>query len=223
MEEENKIEERKSFSKVIKDAFKELGETFVAFFNAPKALWGINIPYILEGLVYFGILTILGKYSSENIALADSQSSLIYSAVTGGITFSMLLLGGFSDKIGVRKSLAIAFFSMLVGRILVALSGTLPLANGLWSPMFFTMLAGLLLMVTAYGLYQPAAYAGVKRYTTPKTAAMGYAVIYGFMNLRFSFLGEIDNLGITTAFIIKYSVITPTMLIISYKSSLWIR
>lgn len=193
MEEENISEERKSFSIVIKDAFSELGETFVAFFNAPKALWGINIPYILEGLVYFGILTILGKYSSENIALADSQSSLIYSAVTGGITFSMLLLGGFSDKIGVRKSLGIAFFSMLVGRILVALSGTLPLANGLWSPMFFTMLAGLLLMVTAYGLYQPAAYAGVKRYTTPKTAAMGYAVIYGFMNLGAFFSGFISS------------------------------
>ena len=193
MEEENKLGERKSFSIVIKDAFSELGETFVAFFNAPKALWGINIPYILEGLVYFGILTILGKYSSENIALADSQSSLIYSAVTGGITFSMLLLGGFSDKIGIRKSLAIAFFSMLVGRILVALSGTLPLANGLWSPMFFTMIAGLLLMVTAYGLYQPAAYAGVKRYTTPKTAAMGYAVIYGFMNLGAFLSGFISS------------------------------
>jgi len=54
--------EKKKPSQVIVDAFKELGETLVAFVKAPRALWGINLPYILEGLVYFGILTILGKY-----------------------------------------------------------------------------------------------------------------------------------------------------------------
>ena len=41
--------EKKSLGQVITDAFKELGETFVAFARAPRALWGINIPYILEG------------------------------------------------------------------------------------------------------------------------------------------------------------------------------
>lgn len=224
--EESKTVEKKNIITIVKDAFNELGDTFVAFVNAPKALWGINLPYILEGLVYFGILTILGKYSSENISLADSQASLIYSAVTGGITFSMLLLGGFSDKIGVRKSLAIAFLSMLVGRVLVALSGTIPLANGLWSPMFFTMIVGLLFMVVAYGLYQPAAYAGVKRYTTPKTAAMGYAVIYSFMNLgaflsgfissftRQSFESTFPPNGLSAVFWV-YVVITGIALLVS--------
>lgn len=183
----------KSFLEVLKDAFKELKETAIAFVKAPKALWGVNIPYILEGLVYFGILTILGKFSSENISLEDTQASLIYSFVTGGITFAMLVFGGYADKIGVRKSLIVAFAGMILGRVLVALSGTLGLANGLWSPMFFTMCIGLLLMVMSYGLYQPAAYAGVKRYTTPKTAAMAYAAIYGFMNLGAFFSGFISS------------------------------
>ena len=183
----------KSFSEVVKDSFKELGETFVAFVKAPKALWGVNVPYILEGLVYFGILTILGKYSSENVALEDTQASLIYSFVTGGITFSMLIFGGYADKLGVRKSLAISFIGMLLGRVLISLSGSIGLANGLWSPMFFSMCGGLLIMVLFYGLYQPAAYAGVKRYTTPKTAAMGYAVIYGLMNLGAFFSGFISS------------------------------
>ncbi len=191
---ENKAEViEKKLSKVVHDAFKELNETFRAFLKAPKALWGINLPYILEGLVYFGILTILGKYSSENVALQDYQSGLVYSFVTGGITFSMLILGGFTDKLGVRKSLAIAFLGMLLGRVLIGFSGSLGLANGIWSPMFFTMSSGLLLMVISYGLYQPAAYAGVKRYTTPQTAAMGYAVIYGFMNLGAFFSGFISS------------------------------
>jgi len=189
----NQPPEPKNLSEIISDAFKELNDTFVAFFKAPKALWGVNVPYIIEGLVYFGILTILGKYSSENLSVNDAQAGLIYSFVTGGITFSMLVLGGVSDKIGVRKSLALAFILFIVGRFFVALSGSLHMGSGLWSPMFFMMTSGLLIMVLAYGLYQPAAYAGVKRYTTPKTAAMAYAAIYGFMNLGAFFSGFISS------------------------------
>lgn len=186
--------EKKSFAQAVNDAFKELGETFVAFVKAPKALWGINVPYIIEGLVYFGILTILGKFCSENVALTDPQAGWVYSFVTGGITFAMLILGGVSDKLGVRVSLILAFSVMFIGRALVGLSGTIPLGSGLGSPMFFVMFGGLFLMVLGYGLYQPASYAGVKRYTNPKTAAMGYAVIYGLMNLGAFFSGFISPL-----------------------------
>ena len=107
--------------------------------------------------------------------LSDIHSGWVYGGVTGGITFAMLLFGGVSDKIGVRVSLALSLAVMMVGRILVALSGTLSLGRGMGSPMFFLMAGGLLLMVAAYGLYMPAAYAGVKRYTNPQTAAIGYA------------------------------------------------
>jgi len=228
MEEKNNEEEnvKKSLGEVINDAIKELKDTFVAFIKAPKALWGINIPYIIEGLVYFGILTILGKYSSENLGLTDAQSGIVYSFVTGGITFAMLLLGGWSDKLGVRTSLALSFIAMLVGRVLVALSGTLGLSSGLWSPMFFTMTGGLLIMVLAYGLFQPAAYAGVKRYTNKQTAPMGYAVIYGFMNLgaflsgfissttRHSFTNIFPPNGLTAVFWV-YVILTAVSLIIT--------
>lgn len=65
--EQNSVENKsaKTLGEVITDSFKEMKDTFVAFINAPAALWGINLPYILEGLVYFGVLTILGKFSSE--------------------------------------------------------------------------------------------------------------------------------------------------------------
>ncbi|MBD3226249.1 MAG: MFS transporter [Caldithrix sp.] len=174
---------KRNLNKAVHDSLKELKNTVKAFVKAPRALWGVNIPFIIEGLVYFGILNILGIYCSVNVDLSDLHAGWVYSGVTGGITFAMLLLGGVSDKIGVRRSLILALSVMMIGRIFVALSGTIPLGQGLGSPMFFVLIFGLLLMVTAYGLYQPAAYAGVKRYTTPKNAAMGYAVIYGLMNL----------------------------------------
>ena len=185
-------EESRTIGQVIREAFEELGSTLVAFVKAPKALWGVNIPYVIEGLVYFGILTILGKYCSENVGLSDLHAGWVYSVVTAGITFAMLFLGGVCDKIGVPRTLTIAFILFVIGRGLVAVSGTFDLGQGLGSPMFLVMALGLATYVVAYGLYQPAAYAGVKRYTNPKTAAMGYAVVYGLMNLGAFFSGFVS-------------------------------
>jgi POT family proton-dependent oligopeptide transporter len=192
MSEAERTEETKTVGEIVSEAFKELGTTLVAFVKAPKALWGVNIPYVVEGLVYFGILTILGKYCSENVGLSDLQAGWVYSVFTAGITFAMLFLGGVSDRIGVPRALALAFGMFVVGRGLIALSGTIPLGQGLGSPMFFTMIVGLFITMIAYGLYQPAAYAGVKRYTGPKTAAMGYAVVYGLINLGAVFSGFVS-------------------------------
>ena len=185
-------EERSTIGQVVREAFAELGTTLVAFVKAPKALWGINIPYVIEGLVYFGILTILGKYCSENVGLSDLHAGWVYSVVTAGITFAMLFLGGVCDKIGVPRTLAISFGLFVVGRAMVALSGTITLGQGIGSPMFLVLALGLFIYVVAYGLYQPAAYAGVKRYTNPQTAAMGYAVVYGLMNLGAFFSGFVS-------------------------------
>ncbi|MFA6003684.1 MAG: MFS transporter [Elusimicrobiota bacterium] len=168
---------------IVRSSLKEFKDTMSAFLGAPRAVWGVNIANVIEGLVYFGILTILGKFCSENVGLSDLHSGWVYGGVTGGITFAMVFMGGLSDRIGVRKSLILSFAVMMAGRGLVALSGTLPLGAGLSSPMFLVMAAGLLLMVLAYGVFQPATYSAIKYYATPETAAVAYAVLYGGMNL----------------------------------------
>ena len=42
---------------------------------------------------------------------------------------------------------------------------------------------GLLLMGMAEGVIQPALYAGVKEFTDPRTATIGYSLLYAIMNL----------------------------------------
>ena len=190
---ETKETEKKSLGQILSESFSEVGSTFVHLAKAPRALWGINISYMFEGLAYFGVLTILGKYLSEDVGMSDFHAGWVYSIFTGGITFAMLVLGGVSDRIGVRKALLAALALMVVGRTFLGASGAFfDHGGGAGSPMFFMVLAGLAFVVVGYGMYQPAAYAGVKAYTNKKTAAIGFAMIYAVMNLGAFFSGIIS-------------------------------
>ncbi len=184
------MEEKKDTQ--VKNPLREIVDPFINLIKAPRALWGINVSYFLEGLVYFGILTILGKYLSENVELKDLHAGWVYSGFTGGITFAMLFLGGVSDRIGVRVALIFSLALMVFGRFFIAASGSFGLSSGMGSPMFFFVVFGLFMVVIGYGMYQPAAYAGIKKFTDKKTATMGYAMIYALMNLGAFFSGIIS-------------------------------
>ena len=75
-------------------------------------------------------------------------------------------------------------------------------------------------------MYQPAAYAAVRQFTTPKTAAMGFAMLYALMNLGGflpSFFSPIRNrVGISGAYwvYVSFTVIAllATFFILSRKT-----
>ncbi len=85
--------------------------------------------------------------------------------LTAGITLGMLLLGATVDIIGVRKSLIISLALMMVGRSLLAASPDLGGAEGLWSSAHLIAMFGLLWIVAGYGIYQPACYAAVRKFS----------------------------------------------------------
>ena len=175
---------------VLRKTVREIVDPFRSLAGSPQALWALYISYWLEGLVYFGILTVLGKYLSENVGLADLHAGWVYSGFTGGITLAMLFLGGVADRLGVRRALLLSMGLMVLGWILLGASGAVfDHGQGASSGMFFLVTAGLAVVVVGYGMYQPAAYAAVKQFTDEKSATMGYAMIYGLMNLGAFFSG----------------------------------
>ena len=170
-------------SEQARNPLKEIIQPFVDVVRAPRALWGVNVSYLLEGFCYFGVLGYLAMYFNEYVGLTDTQAGPMVGVLTWGITLSMFFFGGRVDKWGVRKALIASICLMIIGRVLLSGGPSLGLAIGMWSPLFFTSLAALLFVVLGYGLYQPAAYAAVKQFTVPKTAGMAYAMLYALMNL----------------------------------------
>lgn len=165
-------------------ALRQVVKPLQDFGQVPRPLSiGVNIPYFIEGLCYFGTLTILTKFLSENVGIGDVGGHRLVGAFTAGITAAMFLLGGLADRWGVRRSLIISLLLMLLGRIVLTLGDTLHLPAGVISPMSICVVGGMLLVVIGYGSFQPSAYAAVKSYTDEKTAAMGYALLYAFSNL----------------------------------------
>nr|HPN38034.1 MFS transporter [Melioribacteraceae bacterium] len=188
---------------MLKNITKELTQPFIDLAHTSRALFGLNLSYVLEGLTYFGVLSLLAMFFNE-IGLDDIKAGNMVGILTGGITLSMLFLGATVDWIGLRRSFLIALSLMLVGRFLIAFSPSVG-GNGLWGGAHIIAMIGILGIVLGYGIYQPAAYAGVKQLTTEKTAGMGYAMLYALMNLGGFLPGLISpplrqNFGITGVF-----------------------
>ncbi len=167
---------------LLKSTLKEITQPFKDLLHTSRALFGLNLSYMLEGLTYFGIVGLLAIYFNEYIRLDDIRAGNMVGFLTAGITLSMLFLGATVDWIGLRKSLLIALSAMLIGRIVLTVAPTLGVP-GLWGTAHILSMIGILGIIIGYGIYQPACYAGVKKLTDEKTAAMGYAMLYALMNL----------------------------------------
>lgn len=201
-----------------KSPLQEIVQPFIDLVRAPRALWGINAAYLLEGFCYFGILQYLAMYFVQYAGLDDIWSQRSKMVLTAGITIAMFFFGGRADKWGVRFALLAAFVLMIAGRALLAFAPNLG-GTGMLSPLYLVAVGGLLLVVLGYGMYQPAAYAGVRQFTTPATAGMGYAMLYALMNLGGwlpTFMAPVRNRhGIQTAYWV-YAVLTIVSLVLTW-------
>ena len=168
---------------IFRKTLTEVTQPFIDLFHASRALWGVNLSYVLEGLTYFGVVGLLAIYFNDYVGLNDINAGQMVGFLTAGITLAMLFLGATVDIVGPRRALLIALASMLVGRILLAAGPALTGTQGMWSSAHLIAMVGLLGIVIGYGIYQPACYAAVKFFTTEKTSAMGYAMLYALMNL----------------------------------------
>ena len=167
-----------------KSPMQEIVQPFIDLVRAPRALWALNLTYLIEGFAYFGTLAYLAMFFNEYVRLSDQRAGWMVGVMTSGITFSMLFFGSRVDKWGLRRTLLAALCLMLLGRVVLSLSPSLGLeAGSLLSPLNLVATLGILFIVIGFGMYQPAVYAGTRIVTTAATSGMAFAMLYAVNNM----------------------------------------
>ena len=216
---ENPAEHSDMQPSVFRKTVLEICQPFIDLVHASQALWGINLSYLLEGLTYFGVVGLLAIFFNQSIGLDDIRADQMVGFLTAGITLGMLLLGATVDFIGARKALLLSLVLMLLGRVTLTLSPQMG-TTGLWSSSHLVAMGGLFGVILGYGIYQPGCYAAVRKFTTAKTAAMGYAMLYALMNLGAFIPGLISppirrTFGITGVFWVYVALTVAGILVIA--------
>ena len=101
-----------------KNPLREIVQPFIDLVHAPRALWGINLGYLIEGFVYGGVLTYLAMYFVRYVFKGtvedpDVPAHYMVGVLTAGITIAMFFFGGLADRWGVRRAIIIAFIVTL--------------------------------------------------------------------------------------------------------------
>lgn len=135
--------------------------------------WLVNAVNLGDNVAYFLVLALLTRFLG-GLGLADSYNGLVVSAFTGLVTITMLWGGKLSDRMGVDRAIRIAMFWTAVGRTLLAASPFLGVPCAL---------CGLLISAVGSGISQPALYSGVKCYSHPKAASLGFSLLYATLSL----------------------------------------
>jgi proton-dependent oligopeptide transporter, POT family len=142
-------------------------------FRESRGFWLINVVNLGDNVAYFLILALLTRFLGE-LGLPDSYNGLVVSVYTGMVTLTMLWGGKLSDRLGVKRAITLAMFWTAVGRTLLAAAPWLGTAAAL---------GGLLLSAVGSGISQPALYSGVKSYSHPRAASLGYSLLYATLSL----------------------------------------
>lgn len=168
----------------------ELVSSFKALKGANKGFWFTNIAYWLDGISYFGMLTLMAMFFHDVAGMSDDTGHRLVSIYAGLISGTMLVFGPISDKLGVRRSLIISIALYIIGRsALPLLPEFLPSGS---TALIVACMTALVVAAVGNGFMQPSCYAGVKKFADQKTAAMGYGLLYAGMNLGIVVIGLIS-------------------------------
>lgn len=174
---------------------------FLDTLRLPAGFWIVVFVFAVEGMAYFGALTLMTSYLTRDLGWSTELASPVVSVFTMLVTLFMLGAASYAESFGLRRALLASLLLCVVGRSAYSAAAWLadggaasaPAAGGTFELVFTIVVIALLVVALGEAILQPICYSGIKQFTDERTSSMGYGLIYAFMNLGIVFVGEISS------------------------------
>jgi len=143
----------------------------------PFNFWISNFMEVLERLAFFStravapLYLVVGAYRG-GLGLSYTEKSLIFTVWALIQCLVPMVSGGYTERYGYRKSLALAFLINIAGYCLMGLSG------GFWSFFIAGCLVGL-----GTAIFKPPVQGTIAKTTTPANSSVAWGVFYLVVNI----------------------------------------
>ncbi len=145
----------------------------------PKSFWIANVAELFERAAFYGMFIFLTIYLTQTIGFSDIWAGIIGAFFATGIYILPMFTGAYSDKIGFRNALILAFICLTVGYFTL----------GILHTKMTTVLALLILMFG--GSFIKSVITGtVAKSSTIENRARAYSIFYSMVNVG-SFSGKL--------------------------------
>ena len=150
-------------------------EQFTVLGGAMRELW-LTFGIKLLGIVaYSTVNKTLVLWLSYDLGFNDARAGFIVFGWSALMTFFAVLVGSFTDAVGIRKALLLGVWVCILARVVLAFTTVHWLALGL----------GLVPLAFGEALGTPVLVAAVRRYSTTPQRSIAFSFLYAAMNVGF--------------------------------------
>lgn len=161
-----------------------------------RAFWVANSVELLERLAYYAVFIVITIYLSNVWGFSDIEAGWISGLFSATLYLLPTFVGAYSDKIGFRKAIIVAFTLLTIGYAGLGILPTLLQSAGMVSYEMTTTFHGLedsalrwsivpvMALIVIGGSFIKSVISGtVARETTSETRARGYSIFYMMVNI----------------------------------------
>ena len=148
----------------------------------PRAFWMLNLMEMIERLAYYGVRVVIPIY----IAQADEVHGLHFTQSQKGLIFMMwalvqtgvpILSGGFADRYGYKRTIAVSIAIKVVGYLLMATQRE-----------FWPFTIGCLVLALGTAIFKPGLWGSMLQQLNKGNSSIGWGAFYMLVNIG-GFLG----------------------------------
>ena len=138
----------------------------------PFTYWVAIIFEFFERGSYYGVMSILSVYMTDQLGFAKTDVGLIKGTIQPLLYFLPILTGAIADRMGYRRTLMVAFSLLGIGYFLTSQVTE-------YSVVFLS----LIIMGLGAGTFKPVISGTIAKVTDERTSTLGFGIFYWSINL----------------------------------------